>query len=124
MVGEPGSQERYFVFECRKYLIGPSGGIVRAQIVVGPTFRELHEQAKLGLDAGQLRDRIAMLGPNLIPYEVDTVSEAAIKEFMTFFYLYYPRSIMIKSMFLQHLERARIRHIDFIFCNCCGTMTE
>ena len=41
-----GQDERYFIFECRKYLIGPSGGIVRAQVVVGPTFREFHEQVR------------------------------------------------------------------------------
>eukprot|EP01052_Picozoa_sp_SAG31_P034052 SAG31_NODE_3923_length_3749_cov_2.030685_4_plen_534_part_00 len=80
--------ERFFIFECCKFILTSSGGLVKAQVQVGPTFAEFYEQAERGISRQELEHRQLLLGENMIPYEVDTWSEAAKKEFFSFFYLY------------------------------------
>eukprot|EP01062_Namystynia_karyoxenos_P046569 TRINITY_DN3495_c0_g1_i1.p1 TRINITY_DN3495_c0_g1~~TRINITY_DN3495_c0_g1_i1.p1 ORF type:complete len:1335 (+),score=358.47 TRINITY_DN3495_c0_g1_i1:74-4078(+) len=84
---------RYFTFECERHLYVPpedgfgDGHFGPARATDFDTFKELHTASR-GLSTGAAAAVQERIGHNVIPFEVDTLSEALRKEFLTPFYLY------------------------------------
>ena len=77
--------------ECARFILRKDANwdakFSRPQIVIGPKFSEILTCAE-GLDQRVANDRLDQVGPNTIPFKVDTLLEACSKEFFSYFYLY------------------------------------
>ena len=85
------SGTKHFEFQCARFVLRKDSAwdakFTRPQIVIGPKFSEILSCAE-GLDERVANDRLDQIGPNTIPFKVDTVLEACSKEFFSYFYLY------------------------------------
>ena len=85
------SGTKFFEYQCARFILRKNAAwdakFSRPQIVIGPKFSEILSCAE-GLDQRVANDRLDQIGPNTIPFKVDTLLEACSKEFFSYFYLY------------------------------------
>ena len=83
---------RFFVFQCQRYVIDVEAAEIRKSDPVLKSHLQLYSGGRAdsisGLSSEEHQEKLAFLGPNLIPFEVDTVGDALCKEFLSGFYLY------------------------------------
>lgn len=106
--------QRYFVFECSRYCFNEAntferyvisiehlGLPLRTEVNEGQPARRLSVKDVLdkfpGLTEAQAQERLKLLGPNMIPYAVDTMWESLMREFSKGTFLY---QIMMYSVWL------------------------
>lgn len=79
---------KFFVFECTRYMIVPATDRYdRASIKCRDTHSQILSSAN-GLSSAEHVERLDAGGENIIPFDVDSWSEAAAAEFLSMFYLY------------------------------------
>ena len=87
-VRQTSAGTRYYELQATRYVLDSKlGAFLPAQHTAVRTYEDAHRLSRgLGAkEAAAIKDRV---GPNLIPFEPDTVMEAVRSEFFTGFYLY------------------------------------
>lgn len=84
---------RFFVFQCQRYVIDVEASeLSKPDLVLGTqqlrARRGSQHDPIAGLSTAAHARKLEFLGPNAIPFEVDSVTDAMAKEFLTGFYLY------------------------------------
>ena len=87
-ISTPVLKQIYFEFECQRYVLNSATQTFESpNISVGLTYEDI-AAASEGLDEDEAAERLELIGPNKIPFEMDTKMEAVFKEFFSYFYLY------------------------------------
>jgi len=82
------SGRKFFVFECTRYMIDPGADRYDgASVTCSDTHSRILSSMK-GLSSAEHVERLDAGGENIIPFDVDSWSEAAAAEFLSMFYLY------------------------------------
>lgn len=78
---------RFFVFMCQRFVIEDGGEVRKPEGSIVATEHRVHLLAR-GLSVSEHRLAYEFLGPNCIPFAVDSLGVAITKEFLQPFYLY------------------------------------
>lgn len=85
MLCTPAGQ-RYFIFRGSRYLVD-GDGVMKAHFSVGDDYSDFHLEAK-GMTSADAKARFELVGPNEIPFKVQSWWQLMRDEFMSFFYTY------------------------------------